>query len=737
MSTTLPPALAHELWQLIEAACENRLSPAEHARLEELVLQQPAARQAYVSYMSLHGLLYWDLACGLGAQSAENTAATDNLVPHGLERDLQTWAAAQPEPAPRRRWSRTQQRWGAGLVSAIAACLIISVSLTSPPVAPVLPATQAVVQNANITGEAPQPIAQAAGTGQNKRVFQPINVAQIPAAVPATDHPDSTASQTLVAAGPGTTPPVATPGTTGDGSVPVLVGVTGSQRQVVGFINDQLRAKWQAAGIQPSAVADDAEWLRRVYLDLVGYVPPVSEVDRFLADKSRDKRAALVDRLLDDPSYARHMASLWGNLLIGRSPREEVNRPALLAFLRHSFSGNRPWSDIVYDLVSAEGRADQNGAVNFLVAHLNDGAIPATAVTSRLFLGLQMQCVQCHNHPFNTWKQEQFWAFNSFFQQAVIVREERRDPVSGQMVIASVTLQTKEIGGPVYFETRSGLMKVAYPTFKGQSVDADEKTNRRAELAKLMTHGETTGLAPAFVNRVWEHFLGRSFTPRVDDMGPHNAPSHPELLDRLSEEFVRSGYDVKQLMRWVCLSDAYQRTSRFGDQNAVDDPEKGEVPLFSRVYVKPLTAEQLFDSLQVATRGTWVPDSDLVATERRQQQWMQQFVMSFETEENDEASTFNGSITQSLLMMNGDLVSDAVKMEPGTWLYQLISSRKTDTERIQALFKAALSRPATPRELAQAKKLLQSAAQHQTSPVTAYQDLYWAFLNSNEFILNH
>jgi len=735
MSTLEQTDISTELWPLLSALCDEQLPAEGYARLEELVLSSPANCRAYVNYLDLHGTLAWN--AGYRTESATD----DHIGPQFLEDDLRTWAAGQ-ESLPQQQRSWITQRWNAGLAAAIAVCVLLSWGLANwwLPGAdasgqqPVLAANQH--PSREIVGpSAPNPGTQPANSAANgtpKRSFDAVVIAQGVSgknqnATPAeSDLPSH--DKTLAATQRNDQSPA-----TGTNS---LDQEPASQQQVVSFINDQLGQRWKQVGVEPSPLADDAEWLRRVSLDVVGYIPPVTEVDRFLSDKSPRKRREKLNQLLDDPGFARNMAVIWGNLLVGRSPRPEVNRPALLAFLRQSFERNRPWPEIVYDLVAAEGRVDENGAANFLVAHLNGGAIPATSITARLFLGMQLQCAQCHNHPFNDWKQEQFWAFNSFFQQAEVVRLERRDPVSGRMEVASVTLRTKEIGGPVYFETRNGLMKVAYPAFQGQKIDAGESTNRRNELARLMTQGEISYLAPAFVNRIWAHFLGRAFTPVVDDLSPHIPPSHPELLDRLSEEFVRSQYDIKALIRWVCLSDAYQRSSRFGDKNLQDDPERGELPLFSRVYVKPLSAEQLYDSLQVATTGSWVSERDAATTEQQQVAWMQQFVRPFETEENDEATTFEGSITQSLLMMNGELVHNATRMEPGTWLHQLIISKKSDTDRIQALFKAALSRPASQKELAAARKLLHTGGLR-GNPEEAYQDLYWAFLNSNEFILNH
>jgi hypothetical protein len=520
----------------------------------------------------------------------------------------------------------------------------------------------------------------------------------------------------------------------------------GSAEVLLGFVNRRVREAWQANGVEPSGRADDAEWLRRVYLDLVGHIPPVDVIEKFLADQSASKRSVLVDRLLDDPDFVRNWSTIWTNLLIGQMTPAGVNRSALQAFLRQSFNRNRPWNEVVSDLIAAEGRADENGAVNFLLAHLNEDAIPATAITSRLFLGRQVQCTQCHDHPSNGWKQQQFWELNSFFQQASVVRSEKFDPATGQMRKGIVELAMRDFEGPVYFETRTNLMKVAFPRFGTASVDPGRATNRRRELAKLLTQGDQPMVAEALVNRLWGHFFGQSFTRQADDMGPHNPPSHPDVLTRLTNEFVRSGYDQKQLMRWICQTEAYQLTSQYNESNTVDDPAAGEVPLFSHMYVKPMTAEQLYDSLLIVSQGDVSGRVRWEQSEQQRQEWLQQFVTTFDTEENNEESTFKGSIPQSLMMMNGELVDRAVSIAPGSYLAKILSEKGSETEKITKLSLAALSRPPTVKEIASIKKLLRSSPAHRAPrdrqrQVAVHseglQDVYWAFLNSSEFILNH
>jgi hypothetical protein len=511
---------------------------------------------------------------------------------------------------------------------------------------------------------------------------------------------------------------------------------TGSNEVLVGYINEKIRAGWVANSVFPSPVADDAEWLRRVYLDIVGHIPPVEELEAFMSDKSKSKRSEVIDRLLDDPGYVRQQTTIWSNLLIGRGnnvQQQRINRDTLNKFLRESFAKNRPWSEVVYDLVSAEGPDTENGAATFLMSHLNDGAVPATAITARLFMGTQVQCTQCHNHPFNEWKQNAFWEMNSFFKQARKVEHQKYNPKTGRMDFDYAELASTGFSGPVYFEKRNGLMQVAYPKYEGTEVDPGPDTNRRKELARLMIEGENTLVAKAMVNRMWGHFFGYGFTKPVDDMGPHNPASHPELLDRLGEEFVKSKYDLKQLVRWICNSEAYNLTSQFNKRNERDNPAAGETALFSHMYVKSMSAEQLYDSLIIATDAHKSGRSSWEEAEKQRRDWMQQFVLAFGTDENDESTTFNGTIPQALMMMNGDLVQNAISEKKGSYLNSVLLDRGNERNKLRHLYMSSLSRAPNAKEVQNASKLISSSK----NPLEGYQDLFWALLNSNEFIFIH
>ncbi|MBI1347164.1 DUF1549 domain-containing protein [bacterium] len=517
--------------------------------------------------------------------------------------------------------------------------------------------------------------------------------------------------------------------------------------EVVAEINRQLQQSWRDNGVTPSAPADDGEFARRVSLDLVGHIPSLETLMPYLADGGTDKRTRLVDSLLADSDYARQWSNLWGNWLVGRANRQNgTARGDLDRWLMAAFAQNMPYDKFAYELISATGSSDDLGAIGFIASHLNEEAVPATSITARLFLGMQVQCTQCHNHPFNDWKQAQFWGLNAFF------RGTRRQNVNGRQTIYLSDDNTQDL---IFFEKRAGTMEAITRQFiDGTPPDAGIGGPRH-QLAAIVIDPSKPYLSEAFVNRMWGHFLGQGFTRPVDDMGPHNPPSHPELLAYLAEQFRASGHDVKRLCRWITASDAYQLTSASTAENAVDDPSAGAVPLFSHRYLKPFTAEQLYDSMLIAT-AAHLAGRNFDQSEAKRNEWLQQFVQLFGTDENDEADTFNGTVPQALTLMNGELVRSATSGAPGSFLRSVLEGRvaavtqksasrvKSDFKppalrstpgKIEVLYLTALSRKPTPTELQSLNAAYNRAGSR--DPIRGLQDVFWAILNSNEFILNH
>ena len=520
----------------------------------------------------------------------------------------------------------------------------------------------------------------------------------------------------------------------------------------VAMINDSIEQVWRDYEVRPVGEVDDAVWCRRVYLDVIGRIPKYEELTEFLSDRSSDKRAALVDRLLNDDryteEYAGHWATVWTNLLIGRSGgndrRDLTNRDGMQKYLRDAFARNKTYDRMVYELVSAEGSTKPgtsrfNGAVNFLVGKVNDekGTL-ATSSVSRIFLGQQVQCTQCHNHPFNQWKQQKFWEFNAFFRQTRALRRF----VDGTNDIESAELVNEDFAGEsgnpedalLFYELRNGLQKVAYPVFTDGTEIARsgylEDVNRRAELASLMLQSEY--LDKMIVNRMWSLFLGYGFTRPIDDLGPHNPSSHPELLDSLGKEFRKSSYDLKQLITWITLSKPYQLEAMLGRANEMDDPSVGESPKFSRFYLRQMSAEQLYGSLVTATDAKTGGSYEEQEAQRRQ--WLGQFVVAFGTDEGDEATTFNGSIHQALMLFNGDLSRTATDIKPGSFIDELSKAGKSPRDRLTQLFMTGLARRPTKNEMSIAGKLLVARKGNEKEML---QDMWWAIINSNEFIMQH
>jgi len=525
----------------------------------------------------------------------------------------------------------------------------------------------------------------------------------------------------------------------------------------VKFINEQISSHWTDAGLKPSEAAADGEWCRRVYLDIIGRIPSLDEVRAYVADSSPTKRPDLVDRLLGDDfidDYARNWTDVWSTVLIGRDVGNEmVSRPGMRQYLRRSFSKNIPYDRLMEELVTATGvnanrkEADGfHGAANFLSGKLDENGVQATAKTAQIFLGLQVQCTQCHNHPFNKGKQNQFWELNAFFRQTRALRR-----FSGTRDIQWIELVDEDFPGEggnaeeaeLYYELRNGLMKVAYPVF----VDGTEISrsgylprtleggegigvNRRRELASLI---KTSPLMPkAIVNRMWGHFLGYGFTRPVDDLGEHNPPSHPELLDGLADQFRQQSFDLKELIRWIVLSRPYALSSKATKGNHRDDPALGEKPKFTHFYLRQMRAEELYESLLTATEADQSRGGEEAA--KKKDEWLSQFITTFGTDEGDDATAFNGSIPQVLMMFNGDLIKQATNAGKGGFLDHVANGSMKNAGKITTLYQSALARNPSAKEVAAANEMLVA---RKGDAIGALADIWWAVLNSNEFIINH
>jgi len=524
---------------------------------------------------------------------------------------------------------------------------------------------------------------------------------------------------------------LASPATADDRPAPKSSSAAGAEGG--NFLDPLLEAAWKDAGVRAGMPASDEEFLRRAYLDLLGRIPSVEEARSFLETREAGKRTKLIEYLLNHVDYPKHFATEWTTLLIGRSNQgRQVDRAALTSWLRKQFSADRPWNEVVYDLVTASGSNRENGAVNYTLAHLESEAVPLTARTTRLFLGQQIQCTQCHDHPNNDWKQGDFWGINAFFR-GIKAEDVNATNAAGLEAYDHTELRDEPSTATARFEKRNGMMGVAFPTFlDGKKIGLGDDVIRRVELGKLIVDPGSDLLPRAMANRMWARFMGRGFVNPVDDIGPHNVAANPEILDRLSAEFRGSKYDVKQLIRWITTSKAYQASSVRAGKG---DPSKEEDGLFNVMQLRPMTPEQLFDSLLTATEAHKTGGG---RDDRKREAWLKQFLFAFGNDEGDEATSFQGTIPQSLMMMNGELMKDALSGKSGSLLADVLQQARKQRRApapymIDEIYLAALSRFPTTKERHMAMQYLQAF------PDSLYvlQDLFWALLNSNEFILIH
>jgi hypothetical protein len=420
---------------------------------------------------------------------------------------------------------------------------------------------------------------------------------------------------------------------------------------------------------------------------------------------------------------------------------------------------NKPWNTMVYELVTASGASRPNkmdvpfnGATNFMLAHLGDRTmpnVPATSFTTRLFLGVQVQCTQCHDHPFNERKQDSFWGINAFFHQ--MQKQDFNDTSdTGQRIFLFSELKDKPLGPDddlfVRYDKRNGLVEVTPPRWlDGTKIaDVSAELNLRQRLADFITDKDNPYFAQAIVNRMWAHFLGRGIVHPLDDLGEHNTPSNPELLERLAKHFVESNYDLKRLASWITLSMPYALSSKVSATNKEDES------LFSHFPLKQMSPEQFFDSLMIASRADRVGAKSPEEVYKLKEALLAQFTTVFGNDEDREADSFNGTIPQALLLMNGDLMAKAISKQPGSYLRESVDEilnakkakkklRDPDAALLDDLYVAAFSRYPTKLEQQTAMKLVRAtlAQSKEKDPIDAYQDIFWALLNSSEFVLNH
>ena len=508
-------------------------------------------------------------------------------------------------------------------------------------------------------------------------------------------------------------------------------------------LDRHINAVLKREGIQPSKVSKDTEFLRRVHLDMTGRIPMPEEVLDFLKDGSSTKRQKKIEELLASEDYLDYWTELWVNWLIGRRGDGDSQRLGLRLWVRDALAKNMPYNQFVQELIAADGELRDNGAGNYILRY-ERSPVSLTSHASRLFLGLPMQCAECHDHKTEVWSQEDFFRVAAFFtgieseQKGFI---ESMDMVGNERRIDNFLLTNK----PEDSIWVRDLEKHVRPHFLDGTEYQGSRLKKREALAQWMTDKSNPYFSQALVNRIWKRFLGRAFVEPVDGFGEENQATNPELLKWLANDFVIHDYDLQHLMRTILNSETYQRTSQTNKSNENDELH------YSHAYVKPLTAEQFFYSLLQATgferlqqvkmegikkHGGEDRRGMLRSLEEKKREHLQKFLFLLDNGEMEEIEAFNGTVPQALMMINGDMVNNSASHEErGSFINYVLEKWREPADRLEYIYLNVLSRLPTTKEKTYFQRYMERSLYRNKD--LAYEDLYWVLLNSAEFSLNH
>lgn len=490
----------------------------------------------------------------------------------------------------------------------------------------------------------------------------------------------------------------------------------------------------QAAGGPVADKTNDYEFCRRITLDLHGRIPTVSELEAFVADAASEKRAKLVDTMLASPEFARHMRDVWHVMLMERLGEH----PEWLTFLETAFAENRPWPLVVRQILNPNPDEEQvRGAGLFLAKRLeNYGQNPVdlpglTRDVGRFFLGVDLQCAQCHDHLFiDDYRQVDFQGLHTFVSHLTL-RQDVKFPAVAEKVIEKKTdfmsvfiKEPRQTGPRLPFQSEVEIVvfakgeEFAVPPDRTTKFPGQPKFSPLQILAESLPTLENPWFVKNAVNRWWWLLMGRGLVHPLDLAHAGNPPSHPEVLDLLAREFREHQGDVRWLIKTLVLTDTYQRSSRMpaGEESMRPAPDR-----FAVALERPLSPEQLADSLWRAT-GHDEPASDDVR---------KLFVGAFANPPREPEGDFAPSVKAALYLSHNTKVLDWVKTAPEQM--QLTTGDGDFASRLDRVWKTVLSRPADPEELAAAGELRSRSA----DDLTAYRQVIWALLNSTEFCLNH
>jgi hypothetical protein len=505
------------------------------------------------------------------------------------------------------------------------------------------------------------------------------------------------------------------------------------------FVDDLALKKLEALRIPPSPQCSDEEFIRRAFLDAAGILPTAEEVTKFLADRTPDKRAKLIDALLERPEFVDYWAYKWSDVLLVST--RKLPQPAVWSFyqfVRQSVADNKPWDRFAREVVTANGSTLRNGAANYFTLHKD--VTDLTEATSVTFLGMSITCCRCHNHPLEKWTQDQYWSMANLFARVRLKNGDRP---------GEVTVQADPSGDVPH--PRRGFAMPPTP-LDAKPMALDSPADRRAYFADWLTAPDNPYFAKALVNRVWRNFLGRGLVDAEDDLRATNPPSNAELFDALAKDFVQHKYDVKYMVRLVMNSATYQRSSKVLPGNAADDrfyshylvrrlPAEVILDVYSQVTAVPTPFNEVYkgvergvgpyDGYPLGTRALQLPDGAVAS----------RFLDSFGRPDRTQTCSCerqqDSTVSQALHLYNGKTLNDKLRAK-GSRLEQWLTEKVGDEDAVKRLFLLALSREPTPAELKKCKDVMaESAREPGATRREILEDLFWAVLTGREFLFNH
>lgn len=503
---------------------------------------------------------------------------------------------------------------------------------------------------------------------------------------------------------------------------------TSNMPTAVNLVDQAVFGKLKQLGIPASDLCDDATFLRRVTLDITGLLPSEEDVRTFLANTSADKRDRLIDRLLDSTAYADHFANKW-NFVLRNKKEGGDDAPGTMLFHQWLWSriyDNTPYDQFVRELVTASGDPQTNPAVVWY--RDVDTTEEQVEDTAQLFLGLRIQCARCHHHPFEKWSEDDYYGMAAFYNRV------------GKKVIpnASGNMRDRRVfhneGVAAANNPRTG--KRLIPTGLGSppsEIAAD--VDPRVKLADWMSDHKNPFFAKSLVNRYWKHFFSRGIVEPEDDMRETNPPANPELLNALSQHFIQSGFDLKELVRTICRSRTYQLSALPNDYNASDKQN------FSRYYPRRLSAEVLYDAFHQVTDTTENFGGMPAGTRAMQLSDSSNstyFLQVFGQPKGDTACecerSTDANLAQSLHLLNGREIQDKIARDGARTSRLATDAARQNDEKIRELYRWVFSREPNADELNVATAYLQK---HADNPKRGYEDIVWALINTKEFQFNH